>query len=163
MWTSFFVFWNCISRKLFFEILRSCYARLAMSVKKDKICVCFDNMCVSYDKLCVICNKIEFITNITYVTEIHTFYFYNNKHTSTTINTKFTVKYIFYQNQHWSIMDLSVSLGAFLWLNFKSNMPFYYYISILNFWDIIMLYRFDNIFQIIREYLINCEKNIILS
>jgi hypothetical protein len=85
-----------------------------MSVKKDKICVCFDNMCVSYGKLCVICNKIEFTANITQVTGIHIFCFYNNKHTFTTTNTKFTVKYIFHQNQHQSVTDLSVSILAFL-------------------------------------------------
>ena len=31
--------------------------------------------------MCVVCSKVKFITNITNVTRIHTFYFYNNRHT----------------------------------------------------------------------------------
>ena len=43
--------------------------------------MCFDKICVSYYKMCAVCRKVKFITNITNVTGIHTFYFYNNIHT----------------------------------------------------------------------------------
>ena len=45
------------------------------------------------DKLCIICSKIKFITNIINVIRIHTFYFYNNKHTFTIIDTIFIIKH----------------------------------------------------------------------
>ncbi len=41
----------------------------------------FYKICVSCSKICVICNKIEFTTNITYITEIYIFCFYNNTQT----------------------------------------------------------------------------------
>ncbi len=52
--------------------------------------MCFDKICVRYYKMCVTCSKIKFITNITNVTEIHTFYFYNNKYTFITTDIIFT-------------------------------------------------------------------------
>ena len=44
----------------------------------------------------VVCNKLKFITNITNVTGIHTFYFYNNRHTCITTDTKFTTKHTYF-------------------------------------------------------------------
>ena len=43
--------------------------------------MCFDQMCVSCCTMCVVYSKIKFIANTTNVTEIHIFYFYNNRHT----------------------------------------------------------------------------------
>jgi hypothetical protein len=77
--------------------LRDCPA---MSVKNCMMCVFFYKKCVGCGKLCVICNKVEFTTNITYVTEIHTFYFYNNKHTFTTTNTHLSQNTHLPQNIH---------------------------------------------------------------
>ena len=42
--------------------------------------MCFDKICVRCCKMYVAYSKIKFITNITNVIRIHTFYFYNNKH-----------------------------------------------------------------------------------
>ena len=44
----------------------------------------------------IICNKVKFITNITNVTEIHTFYFYNNRHTCIITDTTFTTKHTYF-------------------------------------------------------------------
>ena len=41
----------------------------------------------------VVCSKVNFITNITNSTRIHTFYFYNNKHTFINTNTTFITKH----------------------------------------------------------------------
>jgi hypothetical protein len=63
------------------------------------------NMCffiITCGTMCIICSKFEFITNIIYVTEISTFYFYNNKHIFIITDTKVTTKYTFYQDQHRS-------------------------------------------------------------
>jgi hypothetical protein len=62
--------------------------RPIMDVKYCTECVFFDNIYVSYVKICLICSKVEFITNITYIIGMHTFCFYNNKHTFTTTDTK---------------------------------------------------------------------------
>jgi hypothetical protein len=43
--------------------------------------------------MCVVCSKVNFITNITNSTRIHTFYFYNNKHTFINTDTTFTTKH----------------------------------------------------------------------
>ena len=41
----------------------------------------------------VIYSKVKFTTNITYVTGIHKYYFYNNRHTFTSTDTNFITKY----------------------------------------------------------------------
>ena len=51
--------------------------------------MCFDKNCVRCCKMCVTYNKFKFITNITNVTGIHTFYFYNNKHIFIATNIMF--------------------------------------------------------------------------
>jgi hypothetical protein len=43
--------------------------------------------------MCIFCSKFEITTNIANITGIHTYCFYNNKHTYTTANTKFTTKH----------------------------------------------------------------------
>ena len=53
-------------------------------------------MCVSCCKMYIICSKIKFIINIINVTIIHTFYFYNNRHTFITKDTTFTIKYTYF-------------------------------------------------------------------
>lgn len=58
-----------------------------------KYYVYFDKMYVRYCKICVIYNKVNFIINITNSTKIHTFYFYNNKHTFINMDTIFTTKH----------------------------------------------------------------------
>ena len=65
-------------------------------VKIYNICVCFDIICVSYYKICVICNKVKFITTITNIIEIHTFYFYNSRHTFITTYITFITKYTYF-------------------------------------------------------------------
>ena len=47
-------------------------------------------------KTCVICSKAKFITNITNVTVIQTFSFYNNRHTFTTTDKIFTTKHTYF-------------------------------------------------------------------
>ena len=42
----------------------------------------------------IVCSKVNFITNITNSTRIHTFYFYNNKHTFINTDTTFITKHI---------------------------------------------------------------------
>ena len=49
----------------------------AISVKHCNMSVFF-NFCVICGKLCVICSKVQFTTNISHVTRIQIFYFYNN-------------------------------------------------------------------------------------
>ena len=43
--------------------------------------------------MCVVCNKVNFIINVTDSTKIHTFYFYNNKHTFINMDTTFITKH----------------------------------------------------------------------
>ena len=62
--------------------------------------MCFDKICVSCYKMCAVCRKVKFITNITNVTGIHTFYFYKNKHTFIITDTKFTTKYKHFIKTH---------------------------------------------------------------
>jgi hypothetical protein len=58
-----------------------------------KYCVCFVKMYVKCCKMYVVCSKVNFIINITNFTRIHTFYFYNNKHTFLNTDTAFTIKH----------------------------------------------------------------------
>ena len=72
----------------------------------------FDKIYMRCCKMCVICSKVNFITNITNFTWIHTFYFYNNKHIFININTTFTTKqtnFIKINTNPWR--DLSVPLS----------------------------------------------------
>ena len=50
-------------------------------------------MSVRCCKICVVCSKVNFITNITNSTRIHTFYFYNKKHIYINTDTTFTTKH----------------------------------------------------------------------
>ena len=83
------------------EILRSHCRTIPPNVSKIVIFVCilikycmyFDKIYVRYCKMCVVCSKVNFITNITNSTRIHTFYFYNNKHTFINTNTTFITKH----------------------------------------------------------------------
>ena len=43
--------------------------------------------------MCVVCSKVNFITNITNSTRIHTFYLYNNKHIYINKDITFTTKH----------------------------------------------------------------------
>jgi hypothetical protein len=67
-----------------------------VGVKNYNMCVFFDKICVSCDIMCVICSKVKFIINITQVTGIHIFYFYNNKHIFTITDTTFTTKHTYF-------------------------------------------------------------------
>ena len=58
-----------------------------------KCCVCSDKMYVRYCTMSVVYSKINFITNFTNSTRIHTFYFYNNKHTFINTDITFTTKH----------------------------------------------------------------------
>ena len=78
------------------EILRSRGEIILLKVSKIIIFVCFLIKCVSCCKICVVYSKVKFITNITNVTGIHTFYFYNNKHTFITTNIIFTTKHTYF-------------------------------------------------------------------
>ena len=57
------------------------------------MCVLIKSM-LNVVKMCVICSKINFITNIINSIRIHTFYFYNNKHTFINTDTTFITKHI---------------------------------------------------------------------
>ena len=59
--------------------------------------MCFLNkLYLRCGKICVICSKANFITNITNVTVIYTFSFYNNRHTFTTTDKIFTTKHTYF-------------------------------------------------------------------
>ena len=83
------------------EILRSRYATIPLKVSKIvifmfvliKCYACFDKMLLGVVKMCVVCSKVNFIINIINYIRIHTFYFYNNKHTCINTNTTFTTKH----------------------------------------------------------------------
>ena len=61
--------------------------------------------------MCVVCSKINFITNITNFTRIHTFYFYNDKHTFINMDTKFATKHTILSKSTPALWrDLSVPL-----------------------------------------------------
>jgi hypothetical protein len=68
--------------------------RPSEGVKNYNIYVCFDKMSVKCCTMCVVCSKVNFITNITNSTRIHTFYFYNNKYTFINTDTTFITKHI---------------------------------------------------------------------
>ena len=76
------------------EILRSCSRSVQSNVSKIVIFVCVLIKYLSGVVKCVLfCSKVNFITNITNYTRIHTFYFYNNKHTFINKDTTFTTKH----------------------------------------------------------------------
>ena len=75
------------------EILRF-HCRIVSPKVSCNVCMCFDTIYVRCWKMCVVCSKVNFITNITNSTIIHTFYFYNNKHIVINTDTTFTTKHI---------------------------------------------------------------------
>ena len=83
------------------KILRSRCETILPNVSKFVIFMCvLIKCCVYFDKYlsgvvkCVqFWSKVNFITNIINSTRIHTFYFYNNKHTFINTDTTFTTKH----------------------------------------------------------------------
>ena len=67
----------CNGGILIWEILKSCCETVPSNLLKIVILVCFDKMYVRCSKMYIICSEVNFITNITNSTRIHTFYFYN--------------------------------------------------------------------------------------
>ncbi len=68
------------------------------SIKNYNFYMYFDKMCIGCCKMCIVCSKVKFIINITNITGIYIFYFYNNRHTFITITTDitFTTKHTYF-------------------------------------------------------------------
>ena len=106
--------------------------------------------CVSFDKIyvkccmCVICSKINFITNIINSIRIHTFYFYNNKHTYINTDTTFITKHINFIKINTNLVVGPKSLYSMfaVWQASEMKRISKYQISVCSFW--ILLDTFKN-------------------